>query len=108
MWDRRVLFMLFTVLFTTPHSAHADIEGTTRIRCYDRNTPVDCGQPTRADGVLAGSGIEGSFLEALIDAAQLLNGIYEAVAAIIRAIRFSWPLRAYEITRFETFFALPT
>lgn len=83
MWDRRVLFMLFTVLFTTPHSAHADIEGTTRIRCYDRNTPVDCGQPTRADGVLAGSGIEGSFLEALIDAAQLLNGIYEAVAAII-------------------------
>jgi hypothetical protein len=77
-------------------TARADIGGRTTINCYRGGREVSCESPRqrlRDGNVLAGSSVEGTFLEAFVDAAQLLDRIYEVVKNIAAE---NWAGAAYE------------
>ena len=74
----------------------ADIRATTTIRCYVKDVPTPCTGPLREGGVVAGSNADGTFLEAMIDAAQTLNAIKNAVQAVIAQ---NFPAAAQELKK---------
>src|SRR6267142_2728863 len=74
------------LLVFLPCTALADIGGSTTIKCFQGNSQIPCQPPPQSfrDGdVVAGSKVEASVFEAVVDAGQLLQRAYDTIRDII-------------------------
>src|SRR5438128_850070 len=90
-----LIALVIGLFLLLPSTSRADIVGSTTIKCFQGNSQVSCQPPPpgfRNGDVVAGSKVEASWIEAAVDAAQVLQRAYET----IRDIMASNPVAIYD------------